>query len=215
MEVKMRKAEPAEKEQLIPATTEKLETAKPPPPPPPPPKRPVGRPRKEDSTGAGAASHAKTDKPIAPKPPIKPTIRPPDFTEWTEFFGTVVLRWVTRAITAVILHGVDRKILEPDELDDIDLDEEQLTAIAKPFAHVATRSAFLTKHGREILDSKDAIEAAVIMFMWMGRVNRIAKKYRPRHERTTVNGTVDSGQDVSANQGNNYVAAPAVGSGFN
>jgi hypothetical protein len=175
----------------------------------------VGRPRKaEVSTGVGAANHAKTEKPIAPKPPIKPNIKPPDFGEWTEFFGTVVLRWVTRAITSVILHGIDRKALESDELDEIDLDEEQLTAIAKPFAHVATRSAFLTKHGREILDSKDAIEAAVIMFMWMGRVNRIAKKYRPRHERNTVNGTVDSGQDVSADE-RNYVAAPAVGAGFN
>lgn len=175
----------------------------------------MGRPRKEVSTGGAAASHSAA-KPIAPKPPAKPTIKPPDFAEWTDFIGTVMFRWVTRAISAVILRGIDRNVLEPDELDDIDLDDEQLTAIAKPFAHVATKSAFLTKHGREILDSKDAIEAAVIMFMWMGRVNRIAKKYRPRHqaERNGSNGN-SSGQNVSQDQGNEYFAPPAVGTGFN
>jgi predicted ATP-grasp superfamily ATP-dependent carboligase len=107
--------------------------------------------------------------------------------------------------------------MNPDDLNEIELDDEQLTAIAKPFAHVAINSTFLTKHGRAILDSKDAVEAAVIMFMWMGRVNRIAKRYRPRHqkpERKVENGSVDSGQDVSKEQ-DGYFAAPAVGAGFN
>jgi len=178
----------------------------------------VGRPRKEVSTGAAAASHAAPPKPIAPKTPKPPTLKVPDFAEWTDFIGTVMFRWATRGISAVILHGIDRDNLEQEELDAIDLDDEQLIAIAKPFAHLATRSAFLTKHGREILDSKDAIEAAVIMFMWMGRVNRIAKKYRPRHTvpgKVVNNEPVNSGQDVSAEQGNGYFAAPAVGAGFN
>lgn len=182
----------------------------------------MGRPRKEASTEADAKpAHAKTQN-LSPKPPIAANLKPPNFAEWSDFFGTVVFRWATRAISTVILRGIDRELLTPEERDDIDLDDEQLTAIAKPFAHMATRSAFLTKHGRMILDSKDAVEASVIMFMWMGRINRIAKRYRPKHqkpergkrnERSGQEQPVDSGQDVSQESG--YYAAPAVGAGFN
>lgn len=182
----------------------------------------MGRPRKEDSTGA-VGSHAKPQN-LAPKPPIAANLKPPNFAEWSDFFGTVVFRWATRAISTVILRGIDRELLTPEEKEDIDLDDEQLTAIAKPFAHMATRSAFLTKHGRMILDSKDAVEASVIMFMWMGRINRIAKRYRPQHQKPErgkrnvrqqqgQEQPVDSGQDVPQESG--YYAAPAVGAGFN
>lgn len=110
--------------------------------------------------------------------------------------------------------------MDQEDQDIIDLDNEQLTAIAKPFAHVAMRNQFLSKHGREILDSKDAIEAAVILFMWFGRVNRVAKKYRPRHQKTIPSQgkvekkdePVDSGPDVSPGPGQQF---GAVGAGFN
>lgn len=213
MVVTIRKMSQEEKTEAIPPKVEKI---------PEQPKRPVGRPRKEDSTGAAAASHAKSNS-LSPKPPAAANLKPPNFAEWSDFFGTVVFRWATRAIATVILRGIDREQLTPEEKEDIDLDDEQLQAIAKPFAHMATRSAFLTKHGRMILDSKDAIEASVIMFMWMGRVNRIAKRYRPKHQKPERNvqnvgqsaESVNSGQDVPQEQGNGYYIQPAVGAGFN
>lgn len=216
MEIKVQKPleeTPAAPAAEIPATVEKIPET---PVPPVPPKRPVGRPpgtgrrAKEDSIkpdGPGARARIEAAKAVI-------TNKPPDFAEWTEFIGTVVLRWAARGISAVILRGIDRDTIDPADLDEIDLDEEQLTALAKPFAHVADRSKFLTKHGRAIIDSKDAIEAAVILFMWMGRVNRVAKKYRPRHavKGEVENGTVNSGADVQGPAASQF---GAVGAGFN
>lgn len=182
----------------------------------------MGRPRKnpipEGSTGAGA--HAKPFPTIAPKKPATPppTLKAPDFTEWADFLGTVVFRWAARAIAAFILRGIDRDIITPEDKEDIDLDDEQLAALGKPFAHMAVRSQFMTKHGRAIIDSKDGIEAAVIMFMWMGRVNRVARKYRPRHahkRERTESESVGSGETIPEGPAPGFVTATANGHGFN
>jgi hypothetical protein len=151
----------------------------------------VGRPRKNP---LGVVSGAAGGKPAPPK-----KITPPDFSEWSNFIGTVVLRWAARAFVSVALRGIDRASIDPADLAELDLDDEQLESIAKPFAHIAVRSSYLTKHGRMIIDSKDAIEAVVVLFMWTGRVNRVARKYRPKHAKHegAINGQlVGSGENV-------------------
>jgi hypothetical protein len=181
---------------------------------PRPAKRPVGRPRKNPpavSVGAGDKKR--------PAPPGK--LVPPDFSEWSDFIGTVVLRWAARAFVAVSLRGIDRSIIDEKDIAELELDNEQLESIAKPFAHLAIRSTFLTKHGREIMDSKDAIEAIVVLSMWTGRVNRVARKYKPRHAKGEANVRepiiVSSGENVSQEPsqfGPAYSGSPN-GTGYN
>lgn len=178
----------------------------------PAPRRP-GRPRihplkSEDSTGADAGK-----KKTAALP--KKLTTPPDFGEWSDFLGTIVFRWATRAFIVVAFRGIDRNIIEPEDKAELELDDEQLEALAKPFAHIAVRSNYMTKHGRLIIDSKDGIEALVILFMWMNRVTRVARKYKPRHAKAevAVNESVDSGENVQGFGAGEY--ARPIGGGFN
>jgi hypothetical protein len=41
-----------------------------------------------------------------------------------------------------------------------------------------THSGLNARYGRAIMNSRDSIEAIVVLFMWMSRVNRIGKKYK-------------------------------------
>jgi hypothetical protein len=103
-----------------------------------------------------------------------------------------------------VFRGVDRyELLPPQEANALELDEQQLSDIAKPLAHIAARSTFLSKHGRVIIDSSDGVSAGIQLIMWANRVNRIAKKYRPerqKHDHRVVPGNIvsdaESGNDV-------------------
>ncbi len=121
-----------------------------------------------------------------PKPPtFKPEI--PDFDEWETFIGGLLIRWLARAYVAVALSGLDRNLLTPDEKEDLELDDDALSAVAKPFAHLASKSKFNKKYGRTIMESRDAIEASVILFMWAGRIGRIKTKYMGKHRKEENN----------------------------
>lgn len=109
----------------------------------------------------------------------KDTANAPDFTEWSEFLGEVVLHWFSVAFVAVALRGIPyHDIFSEADYEDIQLDEDELKAVARPFAHLAAHSGLNTKYGRMIMNSRDSIEASVVMFMWMGRVRRIGNKYK-------------------------------------
>lgn len=177
--------------------------------PPPPPVSPV-------SSSIKRMSHSK-DTPNAP-----------DFTEWRDFIGEVVLHWFSVAFVAVMFRGIDyRNILTEQALEDIELDDEELAAVARPFAHLATHSGLNTKYGRAIMNSRDSIEAAVILFMWGSRVNRISRSVRnqltevesdipriPRPDRAR-----DTSQEIDAESEANLppigIQQPAYGHGFN
>jgi hypothetical protein len=178
-----------------------------------PPKRGPGRPRKDE----GSTEHTKK---VAP-----PKIEVPDFSEWEDFIATLVLRWAARAFVAVAFRGIDRyEVCSKDDLDDLELDDEELQAVARPFAHIVTKSQMNTKYGRAIMDSRDAIEASVVLFMWGNRVRRIGRKYRGKHERKEP-ANVDAVNVTNIGSGENLSGAPAftatngyrpgVGVGFN
>lgn len=224
MEIQVKKPE----NQTTPATAEKLaeppkekvtgETV---------PKRGRGRPRKnpDEVSTKSVSVESKRGPGRPPSTPKPPTIKPPDFAEWNDFIGSVVIRWASRAFIAVVFRGLDyQRLLTPEELEDLELDDEQLQDLAKPFAHVAIKSKFLTKHGRMIVDSKDAIDAAIVMFMWSARVRRIAKKYRPekpKRVRKVIRNAQPSGENVpeepepASQNGRVVVGNPAIGQGFN
>lgn len=134
----------------------------------------------------------------------KPGQGPPDFSEWEEFFGAFIIRWITRAIVAFVFRGVSdyRSLLTPEELEALELDPEDSAAIARPLAHVAERSAIGKKYGRSIIESRDAIQSLIALTMWTNRINRIAKKYRPddKKKQRPHNHGRHSGTDVPAEQ---------------
>jgi hypothetical protein len=126
----------------------------------PPPKRRPGRPRK-------------------PRPAPAPDIHPPDFSEWHDYLGNFVIKWITRGYIAFAFRGIDRwDVLSDGDNRALELDEQALSDIAKPMAHLAAKSKFGGKYGRLVMDSTDGIIAAIQLGMWMNRVNRIASKYR-------------------------------------
>jgi hypothetical protein len=147
-------------------------------------------------TGRHAASESITDDKPPPResrqtrviPPPKspksdrippPKIRAPDFSEWHDYLGNFAIKWVTRGYIAFVFRGVDRyELLSPQDNEALELDDEQLSDIAKPIAHLADRSKLGKKYGRVIIDSSDGIVAMIQLGMWGSRVNRIAKKYR-------------------------------------
>lgn len=149
-----------------------------------------------------------TNKLPSKKPP---TIDIPNFDEWEDFLGTYVIRWLCRAYVALIFRGIDRDNLTEEEEEYLELDDEQAASVAKPFASMVLQSkTFNAKYGRSIMNSKDAIEASVVLFMWSGRVRKIAKKYKPRHAKPEGNqDVVNSRQDVPA-ESQNGQAQPNV-----
>lgn len=166
----------------------------------PQPPKPRGRPIDPNSQRQQKLNNPKP--PAQSKPVIqKGKVGPPDFTEWQDFIGGVVIHWATYAFVSVALRGIDRSILTEDEREDIELDEDEERAIAKPFSNMMLNSKLNGKYGRAILNAKDTIEATVILFFFMARVNRVGKKYRPKHAKiiTTRNGEMPQNvTDLSA-----------------
>lgn len=153
--------------------------------PQPTPKKGPGRPIDPNSKRQQQLNNL---KPTTVKPAVaaKVNVGPPDFSEWQKFIGGVVIHWMTYAMASVILRGIDRANLTDDEREDIELDEEEEMAIAAPFSKLMIGSKLNGKYGRAIINAKDTIEATVILFFYVGRLNRVAKKYRPKHSKQTI-----------------------------
>lgn len=136
-------------------------------------------------------------RPPKVQPPNIGNVAVPDFSEWQDFIGTLLIRWLCRAYVTVALRGGIQDMLTPEEKEDLELDDESLAAIAKPFASLAIRSKkFNLKYGRTIMDSRDAIESSVMLFMWAGRVSRIRTKYTGRHRKAEPDGNNSNVIDI-------------------
>jgi hypothetical protein len=165
------------------------------PPREPPRTRPAGRRRaiRDRVPPVPTRGRAKNEKDGKVPPP---NVRPPDFAEWHDYVGNFALKWISRGYIAWVFRGVDRyELLSKADNEALQMDDEQLSDISKPIAHLAARSKVGGKYGRVIIDSSDGVLAMIAMGMWANRVNRIAKKYKMGER----NGEAQpaSGQDVS------------------
>jgi hypothetical protein len=160
---------------------------------------------------------------------------PPDFSEWQEFLGAFVLHWLSVAFIKVCFRGIPNyeHHLSQEDQEDIELDDNELNSIARPFAHLLTHSGLNSKYGRAIMNSRDSLEATVIIFMWGNRVRRVAKRHRAAYNEAmeaqnvrhigvanagrngTSIGEADSGESESAPQFNPATYRPAFGTGYN
>ena len=201
--------------------------------------------------GPGRPAGSTNKKPPATKPTIDTTKSPaeriaakakadeakakdkpsaPDFTEWQDFLGEVVLHWFSVAFIAIAFRGIPyHEMLTQEDYEDIQLDSDEYGAIARPFAHLITHSKINGKYGRAIMNSRDSIEAAVVLFMWGSRVNRISKKYKAAYNAYVeaqengisriprVDRPADTAEEIalSSEQPVIGIQRPAYGHGFN
>jgi ribosomal protein L35AE/L33A len=170
-----------------------------------------------DLTGPGENSDAAGTKPTGKhhkessgaKPPAQsPPTGIPTADEWQDFFGRIVLRGLTEGyLNLVLFRQVDESELTDRERDLVRLTREDLAEMARPLASYAYKNKHARKHGREIIAAADSLETMVDLFIWMRRVNRIARKYRKEQPGKVIKGKVvaEHGpvpeQDVGANGG--------------
>jgi hypothetical protein len=131
---------------------------------------------------------------------------PPSLDEWTRFFSNVVLRVGTEYYIQLAFRSVDEDALTEREVERLAMTDEEKTLIAVPFAELSNKSKFMRRHGRMIVASGDAFNAAVVLGVWASRVNRIAAKYRPRQpkiQKVTLNGSAGPGTEYPTQEGAN------------
>jgi hypothetical protein len=133
-----------------------------------------------DDSGAAdvKGKHHKDSK--EPKAAVSsPATGIPTADEWQDLFGRVVLRSLTEGyLNLVLFRQVDESELTDRERDLVRLSREDLMDMARPLASYAYKNKHARKHGREIIAAADSLETMVDLFIWMRRVNRIARKYR-------------------------------------
>ena len=123
---------------------------------------------------------------------------PPSLDEWVRFFSNVVLRVGTEFYIDLAFRGIDEEAVTEHDLERLAMTDEERKLIATPFAELSHKSKLMRKHGRMIVASGDALNAVVVLGIWMGRVRRIAAKYRPKVVKGRVNGNGSSGSDAEA-----------------
>ena len=129
-----------------------------------PPERPLVDPERKQNRGDESA--------------LKTT--PPDKDEWLDFFSRVILKVGMESYLDFAFRGVDETVVDPADLKRINPTKELRDTISRPFAVYATKNKWTRKHGREIVALTDSLESAVTLGIWARRVNRIARKYKPR-----------------------------------
>jgi len=105
---------------------------------------------------------------------------PPSADEWQDFIGLTVLRMLTEGYLQLVLYRqVDESELTERERELVKLTRDDLRDMAAPMASFANKNKFARKHGRSIIAAADSYEALIDLFIWMRRVNRIAKRHKP------------------------------------
>lgn len=146
------------------------------------------------------------EKPRRPADEIKTT--PPTGDEWLDFFSRIILKVGMELYTDFAFRGIDDSIVTDQDLNRIKVKKDERDVIARPWAQFAAKNKWTRKHGREIVAATDSIESLMTLGIWMRRVNRIAKKYRPKKQqqlrpqaRIREESHGDIGQDAGAIRG--------------
>lgn len=149
------------------------------------------------------------DAPERPRKTVsgKPKTGAPSVDEWQDFIGRIVLTTVTDLYLDYALKGISDQ-LSDRELRQVRLSKQDLKDMAAPIATLAQGSKFAAKRGRALIAASDSIEAVIVMVLWMKKVNKIAKKYRPQRQAQprTVRGNVVNSQPPQPqnSEGMNY-----------
>lgn len=138
----------------------------------------------------------------------EPKSTPPNVDEWMDFFSRIVIRFLTEWYVDMLFRDIDDDKVSDTDAAKLLLTEEERDTIARPFAEYANKNPFMRKHGRQIVAFADSFESMVMLGRWYMRVNRLARKYRPKKQdvpaRVHINGS---------NNGHNGQSAPSAASG--
>lgn len=146
-----------------------------------------------DTTGRGGRRRriSADNSPSPDDSPRDAKAGPPSLDEWTKFFSRIALRLACDWYLSFAFRGIDEDLLTDREIERLAMTDDERKRIAVPFAELSHKSKFMRKHGRMIVSSGDAFDAAITFGAWMSRVNRIANRYRKRDIR--VNGATANG----------------------
>jgi len=151
----------------------------------------------ERSAGRPAARTRTSGTPVNPDEPREAKSSPPTAMEWQDFIGGTVLRLLTEGyLQLVLFRDIDESDLTERERELVRLDKDDLRDIAAPMASFAAKSKVTRKHGRVIIAAGDSYESLIDLFIWMRRVNKIARKYRKDKPAKTIKGTVSASGQV-------------------
>lgn len=132
----------------------------------------------------------------------------PTLDEWQNFFSRIVIRFLTDGYIAYAFRGIDENVLSDKDVQKLKMTKDERNRIAVPFAEYANKSPFARKHGRQVVAAVDSIESMATLAIWMGRVNRISRKYRPQKQQKT---TGKAANDVGARQAESNGTGPNPG----
>jgi hypothetical protein len=168
---------------------------------------PLTQPLFDDVESGDGIDDSRLRQKVEDTPPprdAKPGI--PALDEWLDFFSRILLRVACDWYIDFAFSGVDENALTDRDIQRIQMTEEERKRIAVPLAELSHKSKFMRKHGRTIIASGGAFDAIIALGAWTRRVQRIARKHKPR----TVQGRVvneRSGQSAPSSAGNGYAGA--------
>jgi hypothetical protein len=139
-----------------------------------------------------------------PPPSDKPKAGPPTLDEWQDFFARVVFLTLAEWYVSWCFRGVDEGLVTDEDLKRCQLDRDERKAIALPLSELANKSTVARKHGRQLIAFFESAEAFILIGMWMSKVHRVARKYKPQRGKPNVR----MGPDASAPNGGGPVHGP-------
>lgn len=141
---------------------------------------------------------SRTPKPKAEKTEAVAKSGPPTVAEWQDFLGLTVLRMLTEGyLQLVLFRHIEESELTEREAGLIRLTREDLKEMAAPMASFANKNKTARKHGRAIIAAAGSYEALVDLFIWMKRVNKIARVHRKdKQPEEEVSGGIVSASNV-------------------
>jgi hypothetical protein len=145
---------------------------------------PTPRPASDAERSAKAIDKEVRKARLEEKPPKdKAKAGPPTLAEWQDFFARIVFLTIAEWYVSWCFRGVAEDVIDDEDLAKLTLSKEDRAQIAAPFAELANKSSIARKHGRQLIAFADSIEAMVIVGMWVSKVNRTARKYKPQKEK--------------------------------
>lgn len=159
-----------------------------------------------DETGDFIDDSRLKQKAEEPPPPREAKAGIPTLDEWMDFWSRIVLRVACDWYIEWAFRGVDESVLSDREIQRVQMTDAERQRIAVPIAELSHKSKLMRKHGRAIVASGGVFDAIVALGTWTSRVNRIARKYKPKVVRGTVVND-RSRQDQSATSASGYAGA--------
>jgi hypothetical protein len=105
-------------------------------------------------------------------------------------------------LNLVLYREIDEADLTEREKGLITLTKDELHEMAAPMAQFSAKNKTMRKHGRTVIAAAESYEALVDLFIWMRRVNKVAKRHRkPRVAKDNASGEVIQNGSVSDQNG--------------